>query len=45
MVPAALMGLDVPYLLDAARLAAKAINPALELELQSVITQIKGATN
>ncbi len=31
MVPAALMGLDLPYLLDAARLAAKALNPALEL--------------
>lgn len=31
MVPAALMGLDVRDLLDAARLAAKAITPALEL--------------
>jgi glucose-6-phosphate isomerase len=31
MVPAALMGLDVRDLLDAARLAAKAISPALEL--------------
>ena len=31
MVPAALMGLDVRDLLDAARLAAKAITPALEM--------------
>ena len=31
MVPAALMGLDVPGLLDAARLAAKAITPAVEM--------------
>ena len=31
MVPAALMGLDVRDLLDAARLAAKAITPAVEL--------------
>jgi len=31
LVPAALMGLDVRDLLDSARLAAKAINPALEL--------------
>jgi hypothetical protein len=31
MVPAALMGLDVRDLLDAARLAEKALNPAVEL--------------
>ena len=31
MVPAALMGLDVPGLLDAARLAAKAITPVVEM--------------